>query len=340
MTQPIPVVLLTGFLGSGKTTLLNRLLADPACGDTAVMINELGAVGLDDRLVARAARADGALDADAAARAEARERMSVLLAGGCICCTVGDDLQRALDDLLERRSASGAPPFSRIVIETTGIAHPVPVIASINLAATLSGHCLLERVVCTVDAVAGTARIDRHPECMAQIVVADDLLVTRTDLASGPEVEALEARLTQLNPTARRMRVTDGRIDPAELFDPASVAWRAGGRPVPSSGGLLASSARLHPLPGASAHRGVQADTLRFGGRTVWSTALEGIERVARDKGDALLRIKGVLRLDGHPEPMVVQWAGGRISPLEPLPGALAPDDAGYLVVISDAGSG
>ena len=168
-----PVTLLTGFLGSGKTTLLRRLLADPALGDTAVIINELGEVGIDHLLVERL------------------DDQMVLLKSGCVCCTVRGELATAMRDLHSRRERGAVPPFRRLVIESTGLADPFPVLSTLKADPVLRHHFRSAGVVTTVDAVNGMLQLERHIELVRQVAIADAIVLTKTDIAEA----AVTARL-------------------------------------------------------------------------------------------------------------------------------------------------
>ena len=201
---PISLTVLTGFLGAGKTSLLNRLLADPALAGTAVIINEFGEIGLDHLLVR-----------------EISEGV-VLLQSGCLCCTLRGDLVDALEQLL-RDLDNGRAAFRRVVLETTGLADPVPVLQTAMAHPYLVMRYRLDGVVTVVDAVNGTATLDRHPEAVKQVAVADRIVLTKTDLLDTPARklgrDALLARLRALNPAAPVLDAAAGEATPQRLLD-------------------------------------------------------------------------------------------------------------------------
>ena len=194
----LPISVLTGFLGSGKTTLLAGLLRDPAFARTAVIVNEFGEVGLDHLLL------------------EASDEEIVLLEGGCLCCQVRGDLVRTAGRLLERR-ARGAAVFDRIVIETTGLADPAPILHALMTDREIADALRLESVIATVDCAAGGATLDAHPQSVKQAALADRIVLTKADLAD-PAASGLAGRLHRINPGAPQLTALHGAVDPDLLF--------------------------------------------------------------------------------------------------------------------------
>src|ERR1700691_4995557 len=200
----IPVTVVTGFLGARKTTLLRRFLASPEGKGTAVIVNEFGAVGIDDALV----------------RASADE--TVLLGNGCVCCITRSDLQLALLRLVFDRDRRPGPPFCRVVIETSGLADPAPILQTFSTDRALGGEFHVDVVLTVVDALTGEGNLDSAAEARKQVILADRLVISKTDLAQPAAVELLTRRLQQLNPRAAIDTAIGGALDADRMIAPAA----------------------------------------------------------------------------------------------------------------------
>lgn len=285
----IPVSVITGFLGSGKTTLLSRLLRHPELSETAVVINEFGEVGLDHLLV------------------EASEDSIVELGTGCLCCTIRDDLAMTLGDLLARRDRGEIPQFRRVVIETSGLADPAPILHVLMADAALAERLSLDTVITTVDAVNGLGTLDEHVEAVKQAAVADTLLITKCDLAAA-EAARLEARLRTLNPAAEIHSVAHGDLAPERLF--SRTAYSIGSRPVEV--GRWLEEERRHDATGHAHDVNRHDDRIRAfcleRNEPVSAVAFSlFLETLAEHCGPDLLRVKGIVEIAENPgRPAVV----------------------------------
>ena len=268
-----PVTVLTGFLGSGKTTLLNGLLRQQALGDTAVIINEFGEIGLDHLLVERV---DGEM---------------VLLQSGCICCTIRSDLEAALRKLLAARDAGTIPSFRRVMIETTGLADPAPIMQMLIANPLVAHFCTLGGVVATVDAPYGARHIAEMREARKQVALADRIVLTKLDLAAQ-ERPALEATLRSLNRGAPIVAADRGAVAAAEVMCARSATAR-----VPEEIHDHAEHAHSHDA---------RSFVLTADAPLDWLALQSWLAQVRSSFGAQLLRVKGILNLQGEAAPVVV----------------------------------
>jgi G3E family GTPase len=279
----LPVLLLTGFLGSGKTTLVNALLKDPRLADTAVAINEFGAVPLDQHLID-----------------EGQDR-TVVLANGCLCCNVAGDMEEAVMRIFSRRQTGDLPRFRRLIVEPSGLADPAPIAQAILRNPVMSRHLRLEGIVATIDALFGLSQLERHEESRKQVALADTLVLTKTDLAELGAVEALKSKVRALNPTATLIEAQHGAVDvaalaPAGFLDPEA--------PSPPRGlGWTADAIDTDPTHTQS----VTALTLIAERPLAWRAVEAWLRDVRIELADRLLRLKGLIATAEAHGPVVVQ---------------------------------
>lgn len=277
----IPVNIVTGFLGSGKTTLLGRLLRSPAMADSAVLVNELGEIGLDHELLNRL------------------DEQTAILQGGCVCCAVRDDLSRAVRELYGRRERGEIPQFRRLVIETTGLADPAPLLRTFLADPVLRHHFRLGKVITTLDAVHGEDELARHAETVRQVIAADRIVVTKTDLVPERQAALVEAHAHRLNPTAGVMRVPTQELDPAQLLD-ADTTGSAG----ESAEALRWTESRL---PTEHDHAGIYAACMCPAEPLDWSAFGLWLSMLLNRYGQQVLRMKALLNVAGLEAPVLAQ---------------------------------
>ena len=291
-SEPIPVTVITGFLGSGKTTLLQRLLDSPELADSAVLINEFGEIGLDHHLIRQ-------IDEDI-----------VMLASGCVCCTIRDDLGRAMRDLLMRRDNGEIPAFRRLIIETTGLADPVPILYTLMTEPVVDKAFRMRTVITTVDAVNGEMHLARQPESAKQAAVADRLVVTKADLADAATLAAITARLHRLNPTASIVTSPSTGSRLAALLGGGSYdlankssdirAWL-------NDEALRATDTHDHAARDVNRHdEHIAAFSLVFDEPINWTAFGVWLTMLLHSHGEDVLRVKGLINVGERAGPVVV----------------------------------
>ena len=325
----IPVTVITGVLGSGKTTLLNHLLRDPGMADTAVVINEFGEVAIDHLLV------------------ETALENTVVLQSGCICCTVRGDLVDTLSDLMGKRERGEIPDFSRVVIETTGLADPAPILHTLATEPLIASLFALRTVVTTIDAVNGLGQLDGFPEPVKQAALADIMLLTKTDLVERGAIEALTARLRQVNPSAEMREVMHGKIAPDHLF-----ARAADPRANPEELRRWLDAEAYEPAhehghdDGHDHHHRAENDPNRHGDNIrafcltlehpiPWDAFKAWLQSITSLRGRDLLRMKGLVNVEGLPGPVVVHGVQHVIHPPVRLASWSDPDRRTRIVFIT-----
>ena len=289
----IPVTLITGFLGSGKTTLISKLLLHPDMQRVAVVINEIGEIGIDHDLVTMSS-----------------ENIT-LLANGCICCSVRTDLQETLRDLFAQRRVGEVFDFDRVIVETTGLADPAPVVQTLASDTLLEAHYRLDGLITLVDGVNGVGQIEQQTEAVKQIAIADKVLITKTDLASDSALAALHALIHDLNPQAPVELIRHGEVAPSSLIDLGLSTSRASDNTLRFLGEDLNATERASAAGKYLGQRSVSHDaavrtlSLRFSQPFQWLTFSAALELLTTLRGPDLLRMKGIVNVEG--EPVVVQ---------------------------------
>ena len=332
--ERVPVTLLTGFLGAGKTTLLNHLIRDPEAGRIAVVMNEFGDVGLDHDLIE-----------------EATEE-TVLMQSGCLCCSIRGDLAKTMASLMARRKR-GELAFDRVVIESTGIADPGPIHHTLIVDDLIAPHYRMDGIVTLADAANGPRTLDAQFEAVHQVAMADLLVITKADLVTPQELDRFKARLHGINSTAGHLRADHGQIAPGRLFN--LTAMRESVTPDALSDWLGASSPDPDPLAGLSglAPKAPAATPLSIGGahdhhdNRIGSASIEVAEPIPANvfdfwldtlialKGPDILRMKGIVHVEGIEWPFVFHGVQHIFDAPVPLKSWSGKDTTSRVVVIA-----
>ncbi|MFM9881916.1 MAG: CobW family GTP-binding protein [Burkholderiales bacterium] len=309
--ERIPVNIITGFLGSGKTTLLQGLLRSPLLQNTAVLVNEFGAVGLDHHLL------------------QGVVTPTLLLENGCLCCAIRGDLQGALRDLFDRRERGTIPAFTRVIIETSGLADPAPIAYTVLAEPVLQHHFRLGNIVTVVDAVNGLDQLGRFEESVKQVALGDRLVLTKTELVQADQLATLRERLTELNLSAPILDAALDQPNPLDLIihdihDPAGKA-------------LEARRWMAAALETALDHRhtsGVTSFALVFDEAMDWTAFGIWMTMLLNRHGRKVLRIKGILNVTGVRTPVLINGVQHMVHPPVHLPAWPDADERSRLVFI------
>jgi G3E family GTPase len=326
----IPVTLITGFLGAGKTTLVSKLIRHPDMDRVAVVINEVGEIGIDNDLVKMST-----------------ENVS-LLANGCLCCSVRTDLQDTLRELFGERRAGVIPDFDRVIIETTGLADPGPVIQTLSSDTMLGAHYRLDGVVTLVDAVNAPDQMARQPEFQQQVALADRVFITKADLADPQALQSLAQDIASINPRADIRPCPMGEVHPSELKGLGLQSERSSADTLRFLGELAPGASGASEGSGASGasdagylgarlagrhHPSVRTLSLRFDTPFAWSAFSAAMELLISLRGQDMLRVKGIVNVEGSP--VVVQGVGHVFHPPVALDRWPSEDQSSRIVFIT-----
>jgi G3E family GTPase len=298
----LPVTIITGFLGAGKTTLVRKFLKSPEGRGTALVVNEFGSVGIDDALLR-----------------ESKDEVT-LLGNGCLCCNTRSDLQIALRKLVADRDRGKIPHFGRVLIETSGLADPSPILQTFSTDRALGAEFAVEVVLTLVDAVNGLRNLEKAPEARKQAILADRLVVSKIDLADSKTKKRLVAKLKALNPRAQIDIALDGEIDPKHLIESGRDAS------APARSGFVAEAAHSD---------GITSFVMREKMPLDWPVFQRAMETLIALRGPDMLRVKGYLNLSGSKGPVVYQAVQHLIHPPVELSAWPDADHATRLVFIT-----
>lgn len=321
----IPITLLTGFLGSGKTTLLNQLVQQAVLSDALVIINEFGEMALDHQLVAHST-----------------ENLMMEMSSGCLCCTIRGDLIQTLRDITWRFSRHGQRQFNRVLIETTGLADPAPILQTLMSHPQITAKYRLDGIVSTIDMATGLQTLAQHTEAVKQAAMADLLLLTKADLCAPDTANQLERQLQQLNPGAKRIRVSHGQLNASQVLN---LGLFSAANKTPNVERWLNEQAYVdsqhehnhehhaHDINQHNPH--IHAFCFAFDEPIRIETLEAWMEILLLFMGSNILRIKGILHIQGQDTPVALHGVQHLLHPLAPLPAWPSADRRSRLVFIT-----
>ncbi len=325
----LPIAVITGFLGSGKTTLLNKLVQHPELKNSAIVINEFGAISIDHFLV------------------DSATEDVIIMDNGCLCCTIKGDLVKTLQTLFTKRTCNQIPEFDRVIIETTGLADPAPIIHTLLDDPLLQTYYRLDSVITTVDCVYGLAQLDDHYETIKQAAVADRLILTKSDLVKPTEIEALKQRLQQLNPAALLITSIEGKIEQvADLFN--SGLYNPNTKSIDVQQWLQAevydNNTNNQPIihfqkpqkiDQMRYDQSIQSFCIEYHEPLSWTVLNRWFQQLIALRGKDLLRIKGIVNTIESDLPIIVQGVQHILQPPTTLPAWPTTDRKSQLVFIT-----
>tara|TARA_Y100001970_G_scaffold294331_1_gene450844 strand:+ start:154050 stop:155087 length:1038 start_codon:yes stop_codon:yes gene_type:complete len=319
--QLVPVFVITGYLGSGKTTLINQMLRDPSLSDAAVLVNEFGAVGIDHMLV------------------QEMDENTVLLQSGCICCTIRSDLKDSIIDLNSRREAGLIPRYKRLILETTGLADPSPILFTLNSDMIIKHHYRLGTVITTVDCVNGLAQLSRRSESVKQVLVADRVVLTKPDLVKQEKINRLKSKINKLNPTANVSECLLGNINIKEILEADIYQKNNKGSEVKRWLEEYKSEDHhhLHNKTNISRHdKTIYSFTIKYNKPLDWTAFGIWLTMLLNHHGENILRVKGILNVKGVDAPVVINGVQHVVHPPIHLKKWPSEDRYSHLVFIVD----
>ena len=317
----LPIFVVTGYLGSGKTTLLNNMLKHPSLRDAAVLVNEFGAVGIDHMLV------------------QEMDENTVLLQSGCICCTIRSDLKESIIELNSKRESGLVPPYKRLILETTGLADPSPILFTLNSDTVIKHHYRLGAVITTVDSINASSQMKRYQEPLKQVLVADRIVITKGDLAKKKKLLTLREKIEDLNPSADVVEVLHGNVDVRRLLRADVYEKRNRGSETRRWLKLADNESNnedLHHHDINKHGKTISSFTISYNHPLDWTAFGIWLTMLLNRHGENVLRVKGILNVKGVSTPVVINGVQHVVHPPIHLKSWPTEDQRSHIVFIVD----